>query len=60
MAGDKPYCIVTEDDAILIKDLILAEAEQWLCRYLNLGEDCYIGETEAYNVEIGVTGQDSQ
>jgi hypothetical protein len=60
MAGDKPYCIVTEDDAILIKGLTLAEAEQWLCRYLNLGEDCYIGETEAYNVEIGVTGQDSQ
>ncbi|HHF0534549.1 TPA: hypothetical protein ACPHXL_003510 [Vibrio alginolyticus] len=57
MVNEKPYCIVTEDDAILVKDLTLAEAEQWLCRLLNRGEDCYIGETEAYTIEIGVTGE---
>ncbi|MBQ4840164.1 hypothetical protein [Pseudoalteromonas luteoviolacea] len=57
MANEKPYCIVTEDDAILVKDLTLAEAEQRLCRLLNRGEDCYIGETEAYTVEIGVSGE---
>ena len=59
MADNKPYCIVTEDDAVLVKDLTLAEAEQELCRMLNRGEDCYIGETEAYSIEIDETGRRS-
>ena len=43
-----PYCIVTEDDAILEQDLSLPAAELALCHYLGHGEDCYIGLTADY------------
>jgi len=43
---DNRYCIIREDDTVLVKDLTLAEAERWLCRLSNRGDDCYITETE--------------
>lgn len=51
MSQDKPYCIVTDDNVVLVKDLNLNEAENQLCKLLNYGWDCYIGETIGYLVD---------
>jgi len=47
-ATTTPFCIVTEDDCVLEKDLTQSDAELALTRYLGLGEDCYIGNSADY------------
>ena len=47
-AENRKWCIVTDDDQILEKDLTHDEAQTRLTYYLQRGEDCWIGETGAY------------
>lgn len=51
METKRIYCIVTKNDKILAKDLSLGEADEALRRFINLGEDCWIGETVNYTQE---------
>ena len=42
---ERKYCIVTDDDEILERDLTHPEAEQKLAYFVGHEEDCFIGVT---------------